>query len=403
MVAAQVVVAQVVVAQVEVAQVEVDRVAETVVVDAPTAQVERAEETKEGPAVVVPRGVVLRVVGRPREVAVAHKQTRGSRSGFTLMELMLAVALSGFIMLAIGMAIDLHLRMLDERRGEIEQAQLARAVLGLMSQDLRNAVRYQEVDTSAVGESFGGEALDDLDPEMMGDNEDLSAAAMEAGVDPDAVTGEPMDIATTTTPPTIVGVYGNSYQLQVDVSRLPRIDQYDRMLSPDAGVKMQDIPSDVKTVAYYLAPDASMIDDPTVDMTTSVEVPTSGGVGYGRGLVRRELDRSVTNWAIETGDTQRLQNSGEVIAPEVVGLQFRYYDGVEWLLEWDTETMERLPIAVEITILVDSLDGTPITDLTLDNPMMDPNSTSFYRLIVPILVAELPTDEEQELEEELGF
>jgi len=55
----------------------------------------------------------LRLSGRTR------CGTRSQRSGFTLLELMLALALTSVVLVAIGMAIDLHLRMLDSRRTSV--------------------------------------------------------------------------------------------------------------------------------------------------------------------------------------------------------------------------------------------------------------------------------------------
>ena len=70
---------------------------------------------------------------------------------------------------------------------------------------------------------------------------------------------------------------------------------------------LQDIPSDVKTVAYYCV---------------SAESAGSGGVmnrrtgRYESGLVRRVMDRAVTLYATENGNLQGLQQAAEVIAPK---------------------------------------------------------------------------------------
>jgi hypothetical protein len=58
-----------------------------------------------------------------------------------------------------------------------------------------------------------------------------------------------------------------------------------------------DLPSDVKTIAYYIrsqqAADAAAYDPSAVGGEASTD-------GYGRGLMRAEMDRAVTTWA-ETG------------------------------------------------------------------------------------------------------
>ena len=62
---------------------------------------------------------------------------RRSRRGYTLLELLLALALSSLVIYSILWAIQLHLRSLDVRRTSIEEAQLARAVMRMISDDLR--------------------------------------------------------------------------------------------------------------------------------------------------------------------------------------------------------------------------------------------------------------------------
>ena len=142
------------------------------------------------------------------------------------------------------------------------------------------------------------------------------------------------EVASSTTPPLIPGLYGNQYELQVDVSRLPRIDQYEQFLDPNSQV-LPDRVSDVKTIAYY--------------------VPV-GADGRGTGLVRREMDRAASRYAADQGGSEP-QLHEELIAPEVTAVEFSYYDGSEWLTEWDSSVSKGLPIAVGITLSFAPLPG----------------------------------------------
>ena len=54
------------------------------------------------------------------------------------------------------------------------------------------------------------------------------------------------------TPITIVGLYGSASSLQFDISRLPRVDQYEALYSPNSELGVVDIPSDIKTVIYFV-------------------------------------------------------------------------------------------------------------------------------------------------------
>src|SRR5688572_1801755 len=87
---------------------------------------------------------IRRIAGPREEVRVASRRLvrRAQRTGLTLLELILALALSVLVMMAIGMAIDIHYRMFDVRRTSIEETHVARAVLRSIADDLRTAVQY---------------------------------------------------------------------------------------------------------------------------------------------------------------------------------------------------------------------------------------------------------------------
>jgi hypothetical protein len=53
----------------------------------------------------------------------------------------------------------------------------------------------------------------------------------------------------------------------------------------------------------------------------------------------------------EIGDVSRLARTGEIVAPEVVSLEFSYFDGTEWLFEWDS-TQQGLPWLIRINIAI---------------------------------------------------
>jgi prepilin-type N-terminal cleavage/methylation domain-containing protein len=151
------------------------------------------------------------------------------------------------------------------------------------------------------------------------------------------------DIASTEAVPPVPGLYGNQYELQIDVSRLPRVDELQRMNSNSLTNSLQDIPSDVKTVAYYCVGNG-------LTSSSGVVNPRTGKTETG--LVRRVMDRAVTLYASESGNLQGLQQAAEVIAPEVAGIEFQYYDGTEWLTEWNSDEMCCLPTAVRITVVL---------------------------------------------------
>ena len=74
------------------------------------------------------------------------------RHAFTLLEVVLAVALTAIIGTLIATAIDFHLRQLTVQRTRIEEAQVARAVLRRIADDLRAATLYRPAETASPDE-----------------------------------------------------------------------------------------------------------------------------------------------------------------------------------------------------------------------------------------------------------
>jgi hypothetical protein len=187
--------------------------------------------------------------------------------------------------------------------------------------------------------------------------------------------------------------------LQVDVSRLPRVDQYELMFSAASESVITDIPSDVKTVAYYLNSGLADITGASASDAAAAAASAELGTGTGgSGLVRRALDRAVTAWAAQSGGLDAQVTYGDLRAPEVNYLEFRYFDGYQWLTEWDSEQLGGLPVAVEITIGIDpayGLDQASSDVAAMREISMTDMNEYMYRLVVRLPTARpLPLDQE---------
>jgi hypothetical protein len=67
------------------------------------------------------------------------------------------------------------------------------------------------------------------------------------------------------------------------------------------------------------------------------------------GLIRRSVDRAVTQHAYESGQSNGLLKTGQIVAPEVIAISFSYYDGQTWQSQWDG-SQQGLPHVVKVTI-----------------------------------------------------
>ena len=324
---------------------------------------------------------------------------RKSRCGFTLLELMLALGLTTVILLAISMAVDLHLRSFDARRKQLEESQLARAILKIIADDIRNTVLEYEQDLSglegmitgavagAAGVSIGG-----VSSGGSGASSGDSTASVDSALVEEATTAS-QDLASAVTLPTKPGIYGNQYQLQLDVSRLPRFDEYQAMLAAkSATLGVTDIPSDVKTVTYYVLSggvptSASGLTATNQDILTSTDPEV-----VQRGLVRRQLDRAVSQYAVANGLLAGADTVGEVVAAEVASIEFQYFDGTEWRYEWDTEVEGALPVAIQIIMLLEApsmqslstVQPTAIQSTAGTSTVSASSGLHYYRLLVPV-------------------
>jgi peptidyl-tRNA hydrolase len=317
------------------------------------------------------------------------------RRAFSLLEVILALALSAIVIFLVAGAIDFHLRQLTVRRTSIEEAQLARAILRRIADDLRAVVVDRPIDFSSVnqltqaaaqgasGQSTNGSASGGTSGDTSGDS---------------AMSTEIVDTGLLSESP---GVYGNTYELQVDVSRIPRYEEY-AVIEPTGDLLR--LLSDVKTVSYFLIGQDGLSTN-SLGMNNAVNSRTSPmaanysmlGLPPGqplRGLGRRVVDRAATRYAMNNGDSSFLDLQTELIAPEVLLIQFRYFDGLQWLSAWDSQQLGGVPMAVEIILALQTSEESAqseslLTEMSFDatTAQLDPNHV--YRLVVHLPAAEV--------------
>lgn len=141
------------------------------------------------------------------------------------------------------------------------------------------------------------------------------------------------------------GVQGDETQLVLFVSGVTRFGRAD--LDSQYGV------SDLRRIVYTLIP--------------------------GTGLVRLE------SRVFSTDPSDMPDAVPDVLAPEVLALQFRYYDGASgsWLTSWDGSASGP-PLAIEINVGLQ-----PPVDLIM--PRVEATVPSYYRLVVTIPTAVVDT------------
>ena len=189
-----------------------------------------------------------------------------------------------------------------------------------------------------TGQSSGGSSGQSKQSGQSGDSTDQAATD-------DAST-------TSATQAVPLGIYGSATSLTIDVSRLPRVDEYNAQQNGMLNGTLNDLPGDIKSVSYEVQLPSTMGVTDTLSQVSTTQTNTTGVAG----LVRRALDRAVMDNAEAMGQTTQLNRTGELVAPEVLALEFSYYDGTQWTTTWDSST-QGLPWLVDINLAMQSKSG----------------------------------------------
>lgn len=258
-----------------------------------------------------------------------HRRNIPSRSNrsraFTLVEVLLALALTSIVVGAIYTAFNMYQRLSTAGRDQVERSQIARAIHRKMAVDIRS-VLYKPPE----------------EQENEDTDEDLSEEEM-------ALEDQTTKIEVTDPTESIVaakGIVGGPNSLVLYVSRPPRNLAYTPVDQPRT---VNSRSSDLISVTYLLAsPDNGGLQSTVAEYTKS------------SGLARLEGDRLVMDQLDASGDKQALASTARILAPEVTSLQFSYYGdtgqglGLQWYETWDTTVTKKLPraIGVKLEILV---------------------------------------------------
>jgi uncharacterized membrane protein YgcG len=315
-----------------------------------------------------------------------------SRNAFTLLELVLAIALSVALVALIGTAINLYLTQVDSSRSQVEEAQLARSILAMIADDVRAATIYQPQDTSGIAQLMASTAsfdVDSIDDERQGGSggsggqggtgttfgSGSSGGGSSGGGTGGSTQGlSPAGGGGVTQPESAMplGLNGSINELYVDSTRLPRREELFATVTgytnapigvengagaigagaTSASMSRVVRPSDLKTIRYFIRPGEVVPPGDVAATSLSPEGQMAAG-----GLVRQEIPRSTRLWAEQSGNTAVLESGQSLIASEVVGIEFRYFDGTQVLDVWDMVEKSCLPAAIEISVWIAPLDA----------------------------------------------
>jgi type II secretory pathway pseudopilin PulG len=293
---------------------------------------------------------------------------RTKRSGYTLLELLLALGLTVIVIGAIGSAIQLYIVALTKQQAKIERKQIARSVIAMIANDLRAGIQYKAADYSSLENLVATQQM-----MIQGPPPSEEAGTEEEPADSGIIVEEEVSFR-----PTLIGT---DNVIMMDISRLPRLDQYNPLVA--TAESLVQTPSDVKSLAYFVA-----LNNGGIETQVDFGQPVAPG-----GLYRREIDRAV---AAYMGDYDLISNPDaytKLIASEIAQVSFRYFDGEDWQDEWDATENGGFPTAVEVTIVIDPERSAPGSQ-SYSYTGLDRNTMEAYRSVVHLPISDLPPSEE---------
>ncbi|HBJ37717.1 MAG TPA: hypothetical protein DDZ51_23770 [Planctomycetaceae bacterium] len=311
------------------------------------------------------------------------------RLGFTILEVVLTLSMAVVLMSLVGATLQFYATNMNVRDMDIRRVQLASSVMQMIADDLRATIYTEEFDstvlesflTGAVGQAVAGAVdpalsetlgLDAIDPSTLSGGESMLA---------DPAASETLDLMSSTLTLKRPGIIGNQFEMQFDISRLPRLEQWQQTIG-ESPVEVADIPSDMKTVTYYVQPVGAVggVSDPLQGFLPQ-QSDTAGAVPGG--LVRRELDRAANKWAVESGGIAGLLATGDLVATEVIAIEFAYFDGTIWQMFWNSDDLQSLPVAIQVKITIGDPAAIQSGDVTTEAAMQPgvASARSFTQII----------------------
>ena len=269
-------------------------------------------------------------------------------AGFTLLEAVLALGMTVLLVTAIYGAIFLYARISQDDEQKLERSRLARALFRQMSLDIQSIVFRTEDETqAAAGEESdsSGSTVTSLAPSSTQTDYSGTTDTSGSSQEVESVPATSPDDALASTS---LGLIGDAQKLTLHISRPARETNYQPVLAA-SGVGVRT--SDLQSITYFLAnASGSGLEGAVGQRALSgsrLSMTTQTGP---QGLARLAGDRMAIEHADIESDIDTLAEAATIIAPEVVSLAFRYFDGLNWVEEWDSLSAQRLPNAIEITI-----------------------------------------------------
>jgi len=263
--------------------------------------------------------------------ALPGRRKNPARKAFTLLEVLLAAAIGVLLMAALYVAMSVQLEHAQAGREAVEQSLLVRALFRRISNDITPSLASPPpaIPTSGAGMSAGGNMPSATSPTSPSSTSATAGTTTGSASSTTNSSNNTSSTSSTASTIPVLNLQGDTGRLILWVSRISSD------LSPMS--TNQTVTSDLHRVTYWLA----------------------GGDTAPLGLARQEVKQATSQDALVTVPPDIPDEPTYVIAEEVQGMTFRYFDGSAWQDSWDgTQTTGTSssplgpPQAVEITLTI---------------------------------------------------
>lgn len=255
------------------------------------------------------------------------------RRGMTLLELILALALSAVLLVIMGAALRSGIETSISGRGDVEQMRVVQGVIALVTDDIKGAAIVETLDTSGamqLAKDAAGFNVDSIDTETLGS----LGAGMGAGSGSGFPAGGGADSSGVLSNRRPMGVFGGLNFLEIDVLR-----EKPQLLLDDQGMVVATAgQGGIYTVRYSLGEGVATLGTPHSTIQNRDNF----------GLIRQEVNRDLYHWAEQTGGIDDVAGDPLLVAAEVEQIEFRYYDGFQYHETWEPELQGAWPVAIEV-------------------------------------------------------
>ncbi|WP_428304739.1 hypothetical protein [Lacipirellula sp.] len=283
---------------------------------------------------------------------------------------MLALALTSVVTYLLMTAVELFLVRIETSRGRVESSQVARTILDQMADDI-SALRIDPPAAASSGQGGGSGATQQGGG---GAGAGQSSTSAQSGSGGGGATGSGGAQAGTSNSAglgsgsaaganplatgSLHGIFGNAEELRIDRAAPPNWARASREVDPTEPAAVSDFP---RTVRYYLPEGTAQTSQESAKLGVTVEAESTASTA---GLYREVIPTTALADDADPLASPASRDGArvELLAPEVVKLEFHYFDGQQLVDEWDVTEDGGLPKGVEILLTINEPDYGPQSD-----------------------------------------